>query len=76
MDTLAWSTEKGARNIVYAAIAEDYESGAFLFAGKPRAYSTANVTSEHGQVLQKRAWAELKREWQRLDSRTAAIVKA
>lgn len=76
LDSLAWTTEKGARNFVYAALADDFESGSFLFGARPRDPSTANVTSEHGQALQKRAWGELTDEWRRLDSRTDAILKA
>lgn len=53
LDSLAWPTGKGARKFVYAAIADDFETGSFLFAAKVHPPSTTNVTSEKGQAMQR-----------------------
>lgn len=61
MNAIAWSTEKGARNYLYAAT-QDTKPGAYI------SYATeyepsAFVQSEKGHQVQKKLFGELKDFW-------------
>jgi hypothetical protein len=69
---VAWSTEKGARNFLYAGVS-DVTSGAYVSDCKETEPS-AFVRSDEGLKIQKQIWGELSDLWIKLDPKTASVL--
>lgn len=69
---MSFSTEKGARNFAYAAVA-DVPSGSYIQMVQPTEPS-AFVLSEKGQKCQKQVWEEMKAVWIKQDAGVRHIL--
>ena len=69
---IAWRTEFGARNFLYAGVA-DVTSGAYIGDCKETEPSDF-VLSGKGQKVQKQIWGELSDLWTKLDSKVGEIL--
>ena len=63
-DGLAWPTEKGSRNYIYAVLTNT-SPAAFIYNCKERAPASL-ITSPEGQKVQKRLWSESIALWKSL----------
>lgn len=70
---IAWTSEKGARNFAYAAVAENVPSGGYIQMAAP-AEPSDYVKSEKGQKVQKKLWEELKAVWVELAPEVKSIL--
>lgn len=70
---IAWSTEKGARNYLYAAT-QDTEPGAYISQCQVTPISDF-AQSEKGQMLQKKLFEELKSVWTHQAPQVAKLLE-
>lgn len=62
LDSIAWKTETGAKNIAFAAVELGIPSGAYISACKVETPGK-NVTSEEGKKLEQKVWLEMVDVW-------------
>lgn len=72
MNWIAWTTEKGARNFLFAGVS-DFTSGAYITDCK-ETEPAPFVGSEKGQKVQKQIWGELSDLWISLDPKVEHIL--
>lgn len=69
---IAWSTEFGARNFLYAGVA-DVTSGAYV-SNCQETQPAAFVTSEKGTKIQKQTFSELSSIWRTIDPKVDSLL--